>query len=274
MNRLTETVEVCVHQCFFSPDWLVGLLRCCGGGVLWFLTVWFSKRHLVPPPPLYILKQVITPPPANPMFALSVSLTGRQTRRQVVCLLSDILMGFKLRLSTVVVLLWKQRSRDKIERQKSDWAEEGKYSVVLCTDGKVYRSQDMSPRRPSPCLVSMEMLTSRLLLLSGPVEKGSVHLFHRPRLLQPPCCSPQPIGVRHNGTIPLCVCVSTYTHSSEEEEREEEEEVPEGGECGVLVWFLFKLLLQYRLFFHWLLCGPADSSKSDITLTSTYITIN
>lgn len=54
---------------------------------------------------------------------------------------------------------------------------------------------------------------------------------------------------------PVRAC--TCAHSAEEEGKEEEEEVPEGGECGVFVWFLFKLLLQDRLFFHWLLCGPA-----------------
>lgn len=56
---------------------------------------------------------------------------------------------------------------------------------------------------------------------------------------------------------------STYTHSAEKEEEVGEEEVPEGSECGVLVWFSFRLLLQYRLFFHWLLSGPAEGSKSN-----------
>lgn len=36
---------------------------------------------------------------------------------------------------------------------------------------------------------------------------------------------------RHNPTV--CECVCTYTQSV----KEEEEEVPEGGQCGVLVCF-------------------------------------
>lgn len=108
----------------------------------------------------------------------------------------------------------------------------------------------------------MEMLTSRLLLLEAdePIEKEM--------LSQTP---PSPASImfssanrsppqRHSSTLCTCVCVCTDTHSAEEEEKEEEEEVPEGGECGVLVCFLFELLLQYRLFFHWLLCGPAGFS--------------
>lgn len=104
----------------------------------------FFQRHLVPPPHLYICKQVLTPPPTNPMFVLPFSLTGKKTSRLLAA------EHFGLWLSAVVALLWKQRSRDKIERLKSDWADEGKYSVVLSTDGKVYRSQDVSPCQPSP----------------------------------------------------------------------------------------------------------------------------
>lgn len=66
-NEPTDCVyRACASVCFFSPDWLVGLLRCCGGGVFWFLILTFFfvflKRHRVPPnPPLIFLKQV--PPP-------------------------------------------------------------------------------------------------------------------------------------------------------------------------------------------------------------------
>lgn len=79
-----------------------------------------------------------------------------------------------------------------------------------------------------------------------PIEKRCVHVFHRAHHLPP-----------EYSTTALSQSACTDTHSTEEEEKEEEEEVPEGGERGVLVWFLFKLLLQYRLFFHWLLRGPA-----------------
>lgn len=64
------------------------------------------------------------------------------------------------------------------------------------------------------------------------------------------------MGALRGGTIPLSVHPPTHT-LRKEEGKEEEEEVPEGGECGVLVWVMLKLLLQHRLFFHWLLCGPA-----------------
>lgn len=67
------------------------------------------------------------------------------------------------------------------------------------------------------------------------------------------------MGALRGGTIPLGVHPPTHT-LRKEEGKEEEEEVPEGGECGVLVWVMLKLLLQHRLFFHWLLCGPAGQN--------------
>lgn len=110
-------------------------------------------------------------------------------------------------------------------------------------------------------LVSMEMPTSRLLLL-GPMnqqQKRSASMCFtvpassclRNVLLSQSESSTQ----RHYSA--LCVRAPTRTHSAEEEEKEEEEEVPEGGEFVVFVWFSLKIFLQYRLFFHWLLCGPA-----------------
>ena len=57
----------------------------------------------------------------------------------------------------------------------------------------------------------------------------------------------------------------------EEEEKEEEEEVLEGGECGVFVCFRFKLLLQHRLFFHWLLCGPVGGAQHNVKHTRVHV---
>ena len=103
LKKWTETtaVYVCASMCFFSPDWLVGLLRCCGGGVLWFLIglfffffsssfflFFFFKRHLVPPPSLLILKQVIPPLTANSVFAQPV-LSDKQEDKSSACCLTN-----------------------------------------------------------------------------------------------------------------------------------------------------------------------------------------
>lgn len=53
-------------------------------------------------------------------------------------------MRFKLKYSTVIVLLWKQEYGQSRKTKESSGGG-GENSVVLCTGGKIYRSQDVSP---------------------------------------------------------------------------------------------------------------------------------
>lgn len=76
----------------------------------------------------------------TPCSLSPVSPTGRQARRQVVRLPSDSLTGFKLRLSTVGVLLRETEERQQ-KRKTKEWAGRGRDSVVRCTGGRVYSTR-------------------------------------------------------------------------------------------------------------------------------------
>lgn len=98
---------MCASVCFFSPDWLVGLLRCCGDGVFvvsdWTVSFFFFFFFKKAPSSssssahfknrlLFLLHQ-----PNPHVFAQPrLSPTDRQTRRQVVCLLSFILIQIQV----------------------------------------------------------------------------------------------------------------------------------------------------------------------------------
>lgn len=188
-----------------------------------------KKRHLVPP--LSSLKLVLPPLPDDPRVpsARLQYVTEAQEDKSSTWTLTS---GFKCRVSTVS---GNQRSRSKQKKDENDRRMEAVYRL------DVY-----------PPLLPTELLTSHLLLLgrTSRLEKT------RPKVLQEVQPSPASTvlsSVAHHHLV--CMCI--YTNSAEEEEKEEE--VLEGGERDDFV-LLHKLLLQYRLLFHWLLGRPAGSS--------------
>lgn len=122
--------------------------------------------------------------------------------------------------------------------------------MVLCTGGQIFKgSLSAEPHGGAnkssapPCM-------------DETVEKRSASMFSHDTV-SPPLSSPLPVGVLHNSTTALCVCVCCVYQCTLHGGRGREREVLEGDVSGSLVCFLFKLLLQNGLLFHWFLCGPA-----------------
>lgn len=213
--------EVCVHQCFFSPDWLVDfaeVLRCwCfvvsnGSFVCLFVFFYFLKKGTK-----FLLllctfsNRLVLLRQPTPKFTPTSSLTDKETSRLLAVWHFDSYpnRGFPRLPSSCCR---KQRRRDYTE--DGGWFGGGRERFSGAVSVKCTGHMTCLLHDALPVLASMEMPTSHPLLPSKPLEKRSIRIFQQapPSLANTPFSSANGSTARRNNSTQ---CASTYTHSSE-----------------------------------------------------------